>query len=118
MASRAIARVTAADRSGGGTLGGLRNHLATVVVAARLADVVGQLELAAVRALDQIDRRQAMMRTAHVTPRLRDLSFWYCHHPRPCPGGAVCAAPCSSSTITTASASSRPSSPNAIFDPS
>src|SRR5918996_4320988 len=70
MASRAMVRVTGGARSGAAAIRDLDDHLAAVVVPARLTDVVRQLELAAVRTFAQIDRPQPMVRPAHVAPGL------------------------------------------------
>jgi hypothetical protein len=55
------------------------NNLTAVIVATRLADVVRQLDLAAVRALDRLGPRQGMMSTAHIPPRGRGFSLRYRH---------------------------------------
>src|ERR687896_185387 len=81
--------VTGADRSGGGAFRNPGDDLPAVVVSARGADVVGQLQLAAVGALREIDPRQAMMGAPHVALRSRDLLLGYCHELRPRLGAAV-----------------------------
>src|SRR5512132_320670 len=83
MASRAMVSSTAADRSGCGAVRDPRRNLPSVVPAAGLADVMGQLELAAVAALDQVHAPQPVMGTAHVALRLRYFRFRYCHGSRP-----------------------------------
>src|ERR671919_2536283 len=119
MASSAIVRGTGADRSAGGALGGLRNHFTAAVVSARAADVVGQLELAAIRALDQIDLRQAVMRATHVALRSRYLFPRYCHQSRPRLGAAALTAPSFSCSNSAADGPSDGSSwPKVILGPS
>src|SRR5918994_5300070 len=83
MASRAMVRVTGGARSGAGGIRDLCDHLAAIVVPARLTDVVRQLEFATVRALAQVDGPQSMMRAAHVAPGFRDLPFRYGHSSKP-----------------------------------
>ena len=76
-------RVTGGARSGAGAVRNLRDHLAAVVVAARLTDVVRQLELAAVWTFAQIHGTEAMVRPAHVAPGLRNLSLRDSHDSKP-----------------------------------
>src|SRR5262245_30106959 len=79
MASSAMVRVTGGARSGGRGVRDLNDHLAAIVISARLADVVRQLEFATVRALTQVDGAQPMMRSPHVALGFRHLSFRYGH---------------------------------------
>src|SRR5690606_14643499 len=83
MASRAMVSGTGVARSGAGAVRDLRDHLTAVVVTACLTDVMGQLELATVRALGQIDGPQAMVRPTHVAPGFRDLLSRYGHSSKP-----------------------------------
>src|SRR5918995_3929825 len=83
MASSAMVRVTGGARSSAGSIRDLNDHLAAVVVPARLADVMRQLEFATVRALAQVDGPQSMVRTAHVAPGFRNLPLRYGHSSRP-----------------------------------
>src|SRR5215475_7048125 len=84
MASRAMAivPVTWADSPGDRRqmLGRACFHdFAAVVVAASRADMVWKLLLATIGALDRHGRLERVMRTSHVTPRLRRLLLGNCH---------------------------------------
>src|SRR5689334_18333605 len=78
MASRAMTmppftpgRLPRAPRSASGGLGGGGNHLAAVVVAAGVAQMMRPLHLAAIGALVVTRGRERMMRAPHVAPGLR-----------------------------------------------
>jgi hypothetical protein len=56
-----------------------RDDFAAVIMAARLAHVVRELQLAAIRTFLELGRRQRVMAAAHVPLRRRGFSFWDSH---------------------------------------
>src|SRR5260370_37815161 len=65
--------------SSSGVLRSRRGHFTPVVVAARFAQMMGALELAAIRAFGISRGFQRMMRSPHVAARGRSLLFWDGH---------------------------------------
>src|SRR5688572_18145461 len=55
-------------------------HLAAIVIAACAADMMGTLDLAAIRALDRRRALQRFVRPTHVATRLTHLLLWNCHN--------------------------------------